>query len=84
MEISPRSVRPLYRRFVYEPMPGESLSIIQLLEAEEWDAPWLRRLFRKAWELTSERDRRLGNHPPLAPEIEEANLADNLLSLGGV
>lgn len=82
-EISPRAVRPLYRRFVYEPMPGESLSIIQLLETETWEAPLLRRLFRKASELTSERDHRLGSHPPLAPEVQEANLLDNLLSLGG-
>lgn len=82
-EISRTTPRPLYRRFVYEAMPGEERSIIQLLETETWDESLLRRLFRKARELTSLRDERLGIHARLSPEAEEANFHDNFLSLGG-
>lgn len=75
--------RPLYHRFVYEQMPGESLSIFEVLDTETWDEVLLRRLFRKAESLTVQRDEHLGATPRSPRETQEQNLQDNLLSLGG-
>lgn len=82
-EISRKTPRPLYRRFVYEALPGETKSIIELLEGEYWDQALLRGLFLRARELTALRDERLGIHARLSSEGEDANYHDNLLSLGG-
>lgn len=75
--------RPLYHRFVYEPMTGESLSIFETLGEESWDEDILGRLFRKAESLTTQRDEHLGTTSLSPREAQEQNLQDNLLSLGG-
>jgi len=76
--------RPLYNRFVYEPMPGESQSIFGALEVGTWDEDLLRGLFRKAESLTAQRDEHLGTTPRSPRDAQEQNLQDNLLSLGGL
>jgi hypothetical protein len=75
--------RPLYHRFVYEPMPGETLSVFEALGAGTWDEDLLRRLFRKAESMTAQRDAHLGMPPRSPRDTQEQNLQDNLLSLGG-
>lgn len=75
--------RPLYHRFVYEPMPGETDSIFEGLGEETWDEDALRRLFRKAESLTLKRDEHLTTAHRSTPDAQEQNLQDNLLSLGG-
>lgn len=76
--------RPLYHRFVYEPMPGESQSIFGALEASIWDEDQMRHLFSKAEAMTSQRDEQLGLPPHSPRDTQEQNLQDNLLSLGGL
>jgi transcriptional regulator with XRE-family HTH domain len=82
-ELFGSSVRPLFHRFVYEPMPNEPRSLFQVLEAERWDPAELRRLLTEALGLTRQRDQRLGQPPDQPREVKEHNLQDNLLSLGG-
>jgi hypothetical protein len=76
--------RPLYHRFVYEPMPGETQSIFECLQATTWDEPLLRRLFDRAELLTTQRDEQLGTPTTSPKDVQEQNLQDNLLSLGGL
>jgi hypothetical protein len=75
--------RPLYHRFVYEPMPEETTSVFQALEAGTWDEDLLRRLFSKAESMTAQRDEHLGTIPRSPRDAQEQNLQDNLLGLGG-
>ena len=75
--------RPLYHRFVDEPMSEETTSIFEALGADTWDEDLLRRLFRKAESMTVQRDEHLGTIPRSPRDAQEQNLQDNLLSLGG-
>ncbi len=75
--------RPLYHRFVYERMPEETTSIFEALGADTWDEDLLKRLFSKAESMTAQRDEHLGTTPRSPRDVQEQNLQDNLLSLGG-
>lgn len=76
--------RPLYHRFVYEPMPEETTSVFEALGAEIWDEGLLGRLFRKAESMTAQRNEHLGTTCRSPRDAQEQNLQDNLLSLGGL
>jgi DNA-binding XRE family transcriptional regulator len=76
--------RPLYHRFVYEPMLGETRSLYQALKAQSWDELALRQLIARAIQLSAQRDRHMGAQEDVPRDIQEQNLQDNLLSLGGV
>ena len=78
------SPRPLYHRFVYELMPEETTTIYECLQATSWDEPLLRRLFERAELLTAQRDEQLTPTPPSPRNVQEQNLQDNLMSLGGL
>ena len=80
-EVSRTTLRPIYKGFVHDPMPGESNSLISQLRLEPWDESELRRLFIKARALTSQRDERLGTYSTPSLEEEERNLLENQLSL---
>lgn len=68
--------RPLYHRFVDAPLEGESRSIVDLLLSDEWDELELSRLLRRARDLTTERDDRIGSS-----SRQEDILIDNLTGL---
>ena len=51
--------RPLYHRYVEEPLPNQTTSIFNLLLAEQWNLTQLRQLLAESRRLTSERDQRL-------------------------
>lgn len=82
-EICRESKRPLYHRFVEEPLPNETTSIFNLLLAEQWDSTQLRQLLAEARRLTSERDQRLGHDIPINVNQaqKETNLLDNSIAL---
>jgi len=82
-ELFQDSARPLYHRFVYQPMPGEMHSLVQVLGAEPLDPATIRRLMAQAMALTRNRDQHLGQPTDLPREVQEQGLHDNLLSLGG-
>lgn len=74
--------RPLYHRFVEEPLPGETDSILNLLLAEQWDLDRLQQLLTEARRLTAERDQRLGHAIPVktSRSRQESNLLDNSIA----
>lgn len=82
-EICKDSKRPLYHRFVEEPLPNQSSSILNLLLAEEWDVVQIRQLLVEARRLTTERDQRLGHAMPISisKSKQESNLLDNSIAL---
>ncbi len=81
-EICKESKRPLYHRFVEEPLPNQPISIFNLLLAEDWDIAELRKLLAEARRLTSERDQRLGHTPISVNKAkQESNLLDNSIAL---
>lgn len=82
-EICMESRRPLYHRFVEEPLPNQTTSIFNLLLAEQWDSTQLRQLLAEARRLTSERDQRLGHDIPINVNQakKETNLLDNSIAL---
>jgi len=82
-EICKESKRPLYHRFVEEPLPNQPVSIFNLLLADDWDIAELRKLFAEARRLTSERDQRLGHATPInaSKSKQESNLLDNSIAL---
>jgi hypothetical protein len=82
-EICKESRRPLYHRFVEEPLPNQTTSIFNLLLAEQWDSTQLRQLLAEARRLTSERDQRLGHDIPINVNQakKETNLLDNSIAL---
>lgn len=84
-EICRDTERPLYHRFVEAPLEGETESILDLLQGEQWDEPRLRVLLKRARDLTSERDQRLGigKHDAESGRPDQGTiLTDNLISLG--
>ncbi len=82
-EICKEMSRPLYHRFVEEPLPAQTTSIFKLLQAEQWDKLQLRQLLAEARRLTSERDQRLGQPIPanVSQAEQESNLVDNSIAL---
>lgn len=82
-EICKESKRPLYHRFVKEPLPKQTYSILSLLLAKEWDVTQLRQLLAQTRELTSERDQRLGyiTQVKISQSKQESNLLDNSIAL---
>jgi hypothetical protein len=82
-EICGETKRPLYHRFVEEPLSNQTTSILNLLLAEHWDLPQLRQLLAEARRLTSARDQRLGHVTPssISPSKQESNLLDNSIAL---
>ena len=82
-EICRESKRPLYHRFVEEPLPNQASSIFSLLLAVEWDESQIRQLLAEARRLTSERDERLGHATPISisKSKQESKLLDNSLAL---
>jgi hypothetical protein len=83
VEICKQSKRPLYHRFVEDPLSNQTSSILNLLLAKEWDLDQLRQLLAQARELTSERDQRLGHVTPIriSQSKQESNLLDNSIAL---
>lgn len=81
-EICSETERPLYHRFVEEPLPDETDSILSLLRAEQWALDRLRELLAKARQLTAERDQRLGHAIPVKTSLtsQESNLLDNSIA----
>lgn len=77
------TARPLYHRFVEEPLPNQTISIFKLLQAEQWDAEQLGQLLAEARRLTTERDQRLGHAIPIniSQPKQETNLLDNSIAL---
>jgi predicted transcriptional regulator len=75
--------RPLYHRFVEEPLPNQTNSILKLLLAENWNLAEIRQLLAEARRLTTERDQRLGHAIPINTSKSrlESNLLDNAISL---
>lgn len=82
-DLSRRNPRPLYHRFVYDPMAEETISIFEALGTGTWDEDLLRGLFRKAESMTAQRDEHLGMTHRTPRDAQEQNLQDNVLSLGG-
>lgn len=82
-EICRESNRPLYHRYVEEPLPNQTTSIINLLLAERWNLAQLRQLLAESRRLTSERDQRLGHATPISisKSKQESNLLDNSIAL---
>lgn len=80
-ELSREVKRPLYHRFVSEPMPEEVTSILDLLKATPWQEDRLRALFIKAKEFTLQREERMGDLG-ISESRGEDTATDNLLSLG--
>ena len=82
-EICKKSKRPLYHRFVEEPLPLQTISILNHLLAQQWDLDKLRELLSEARRLTSERDQRLGHDTPIkvSQSKQESNLLDNSIAL---
>ena len=82
-EICKESKRPLYHRFVEEPLPNQTSSILALLLAEHWDLNQLRQLLSEARALTSARDQRLGHVTliKISPSKQASNLLDNSIAL---
>ena len=82
-EICKESKRPLYHRFVEEPLVNQYSSILTLLLADVWNETQLRPLLAEARRLTSERDQRLGHAIPIniSKSKQEANLLDNSIAL---
>jgi hypothetical protein len=82
-EICKESKRPLYHRFVEEPLPNQPVSIFNLLLSDNWDIAELRKLFVEARRLTSERDQRLGHATPIniSKAKQESNLLENSIAL---
>lgn len=74
--------RPLYQRFVYDPLPGEVRSLIETLRGDSWDEDDLRRLVILAKDQTDRREDRLQVVHSESQGAQEQNLRDNLLSLG--
>lgn len=86
-EICRDTKRPLYKRFVDSPLPGESISIKDLLLRKEWSLEELRHLLSQARQLTSERDARIARAKwPRDAETElgqpGASLSSNLTASG--
>jgi len=83
LEICRESSRPLYHRFVEEPLPGQTISILALLQAKSWNRPLLCSLLADARHLTMERDRHLGHDVPItvSRSQQENNLLDNSTAL---
>lgn len=82
-EICKESKRPLYHRFVEEPLHNQTSSILNLLLSEDWELKQLRQLLSEARRLTSVRDQRLGHVTPIkvSPSKQELNLLDNSIAL---
>ncbi|MEQ1622587.1 MAG: hypothetical protein ABL919_14360 [Methylococcales bacterium] len=82
-EVCKESSRPLYHRFVEEPLPNQTTSIFNLLQTEQWDLAQLRQLLAEARRLTYERDQRLGHNIPInvSQAKQENNLIDNSIAL---
>jgi hypothetical protein len=83
VEICKESKRPIYHRFVEEPLPNQTSSILNFLLAKEWNSGQLRQLLAEARRLTSERDQRLGHVTPIkvSQSKQESNLLDNSIAL---
>jgi transcriptional regulator with XRE-family HTH domain len=81
--ITANTRRPLYHRFTTQPLsPGEP-SILELLQNEPWDREHIVAQLRRARDLTTERQARHGSPRGKNSEArDDANLLDNLLSLG--
>jgi hypothetical protein len=75
--------RPLYHRFVEEPLPKQDQSIHGLLLQKPWDEERLRRLLSIARQMTTERDQRLGHlaRSSTSRQQREANLLDSLVAV---
>ena len=84
-EVCRETRRPLFHRFVNEPLPGETESIVDVLLSDAWDEPRLRRLFAEARRLTTERDARIARAKldlVSTADVQEKALHDNLVALG--
>jgi DNA-binding transcriptional regulator YiaG len=81
-EICGETERPLYHRFVEEPLPGETNSILSLLLAKKWGSERLQQLLAEALRLTTERDQLLGHAIPVktSRSRQESNLLDNSIA----
>ncbi|MGD0960364.1 MAG: hypothetical protein ABSB19_11205 [Methylomonas sp.] len=82
-EICCETKRPLYHRFVEEPLPDQANSILKLLLEEDWNLVEIRQLLAEARRLTAERDQRLGHAIPIniSKSQQESNLLDNSIAL---
>ena len=82
-QICKDTARPLYHRYVVDPLPNQTNSIFSLLQTEHWDEAKLSKLLTEARQLTTERDSRLGHDRPvnISKAKQENNLLDNGIAL---
>jgi len=82
LDITTDTRRPLYNRFTTQPIVEGEPSLLELLRQDPWDVERLRRVLRRARELTTSRAAQESKAPGRgSPAQEETNIINNLLSL---